>query len=60
MSIHDHIAQDVINGKVAIITCHTCGRTEEVTQTDFAKYLRGGWPKCHGQTMELRLSAKED
>ena len=34
----------------SVVTCKQCGHTIRVS---FARCLRAGWPKCHGQTMRL-------
>jgi hypothetical protein len=31
--------------------CGVCGRSESVTREQLSEYLRGGWPKCHGEAM---------
>lgn len=37
------------------LVCHSCGRRERCEAADSARYLRNGWPVCHGQTMLLEL-----
>ena len=53
----DHIAADVWpNG--ATLSCSVCGRIEEASTEDCARYLHSGWPKCCGKSMhcESRIS----
>jgi len=33
------------------LRCETCRRQTPVHTEDTARYLRYGWPACHGQTM---------
>ena len=35
------------------LLCRRCGRKLPMRAGDGASYLRSGWPKCHGETMEL-------
>ena len=35
------------------LKCNTCGKTKECSAKDAAAYLRFGWPRCCGYTMEL-------
>ena len=40
------------DGGRRILRCPTCGRSDEVTQTDLLRRSRDGWPKCCGQVMD--------
>lgn len=48
---HDHRFQQVIENKQ--LRCDTCGRVERLEAGDMSRYLRDGFPKCHGMTMWL-------
>ena len=41
------------------LRCRKCSRDESVSAEQASSYLRYGWPKCCGRTMELRLPDKE-
>lgn len=52
MGLHETMAREAFP-KGCILRCHVCKREEPMTTSEGAKYLRSGWPECHGQTMEL-------
>jgi len=37
--------------KGTVLRCARCGRTQKVSVEQAAKFLAGGWPKCHGERM---------
>ena len=37
----------------ATLTCKRCGTKRSVNQRQCARYLRRGWPECHGKEMEI-------
>lgn len=36
-----------------VLVCDVCRRTQPVSVSQAAEYLRDGWPECHGYTMTL-------
>jgi hypothetical protein len=34
------------------LRCPTCGRADEVTESDLLRHANGRWPKCCGQVMD--------
>ena len=50
-TIHANIAADLCPDGAGELRCGKCGRVQSMTQQHVARYLRSGWPKCHGQTM---------
>ncbi len=52
LNIHANIASDVWpNG--ACLKCCKCRKQTKASMGECATYLRKGWPKCCGYTMEL-------
>jgi len=48
-------------GKFAgMLRCNTCGDTELLHNGDHGRYLKSGWPTCHGHTMQWWTQAQID
>jgi len=59
--IADDIGAD-IEALGGLLRCYDCSREIPLEPGDCGRYLRAGWPKCHGRTMEWvteRQLAKE-
>lgn len=51
MSVYDKIAADIVR-VTPVLRCERC-KAEQPVGTNASRYLRQGWPKCHGLTMTL-------
>jgi hypothetical protein len=40
-----------------LLRCGMCGKCVECSSEELMSYMRQGWPKCCGETMELFIKA---
>jgi hypothetical protein len=50
--IHRDTAKRIWPGGT-VLRCTRCGRTQTASIGELAKYLAGGWPQCHRETMRI-------
>lgn len=52
--------RDVAKLLAGQLVCGRCGRKQELSVEQAAEYLRTGWPKCCGETIQIKPNKTED